>query len=194
MHGSGLLIVRLFQLMPSVSEKLILDSGPAAEVVEIKQEIQETMWKYAGIIRSEDSLKRAEGRLRQLSRKLQKIPVTLEKLEAENMLSVARLIAHGALLRKESRGAHYRKDYPEPGTKIEKSAEPYVIEIYYLNIERIREIFKLISGIIRRIRAHSIQYEEDIIRLKIYEELNKFNLTPKDFIQELKKNNLSSLL
>ncbi|MBI5078965.1 succinate dehydrogenase/fumarate reductase flavoprotein subunit, partial [Candidatus Saganbacteria bacterium] len=41
-------------------------------------------------------------------------PVSAGELELKNMLLAARLIARAALERTESRGAHYRTDYPAP--------------------------------------------------------------------------------
>jgi fumarate reductase (CoM/CoB) subunit A len=38
----------------------------------------------------------------------------LEKMEAENALLVGKMIVRSALLRKESRGARFRKDFPKP--------------------------------------------------------------------------------
>jgi len=78
-------------------------------------------------------------------------------------------------------------------TKTEKSAFPFIKNLYFMHIDRIREIFKDISGIFWRVRNHSIDYEEEKIRIKIYEELNSKNLDPLNFIQELKNRPLSSL-
>ena len=74
-----------------------------------------------------------------------------------------------------------------------KSALPFIDNLYFMHINRVREIFDEISGIINRIRSHSINSEEDKVRIKIYNELKKKNLDPFNILQELKGKPLSSL-
>ncbi|MCD6093986.1 MAG: L-aspartate oxidase, partial [Candidatus Omnitrophica bacterium] len=97
--------------MPSVSEEVVLELE-SAQILQIKQAIQKIMWKDVGIIRSQKGLKKAKQKLERLKMELEGIPSTIGKYEAENMLTVALLITNGALMREESRGAHYREDYP----------------------------------------------------------------------------------
>lgn len=78
-------------------------------------------------------------------------------------------------------------------TKIEKSALSFADNLYVININRAKEIFSEISGILRRVRDHSINYEEEKIRIKIYEELKSKKLDPLNFIHELKDKPLSGL-
>jgi len=79
-------------------------------------ELRDLMWKYAGLLRD------AEG-LRQAQRGLDALAVTMPRgmyrraLEARNLHGIAKLIVASAMEREESRGAHYRNDFPE------KSAE-----------------------------------------------------------------------
>ncbi len=89
---------------------------------DIKTEIQEIMWKYVAIVRDEQGLKQAEIELNQLEEKTNNMNVgdfkeynnnIVTALEVINMIKLAKLIVKSALLRKESRGAHYRIDYPE---------------------------------------------------------------------------------
>jgi succinate dehydrogenase / fumarate reductase flavoprotein subunit len=75
---------------------------------ELKQRVGEIMWAYAGIVRSEAQL--AKGLKVHGSRRY-----NLEwndYIEVQNMLLVSEAVIRCALLRKESRGAHYRSDYP----------------------------------------------------------------------------------
>lgn len=89
---------------------------------DIKKEIQDIMWKYVAIIRDEEGLKQAQKELDDLSEKINNMNIPPHKeyndelktaLEVISMVDLARLIITSALLRKESRGAHFRSDYPE---------------------------------------------------------------------------------
>ncbi len=78
----------------------------------IKDEIQNTMTKYVGIIRNEQGLQRAKELIGDLQERFVALKgFSLLKLEVENMLTVAKLVIVSALERKESRGAHYRSDF-----------------------------------------------------------------------------------
>lgn len=72
------------------------------------------MWNGVGIIRSENSLKEAQNRLNDLKTQFLRNEkcLSVQEYEFKNMLTVAQLIITSALQRKESRGAHYREDYP----------------------------------------------------------------------------------
>ncbi|WP_060531760.1 L-aspartate oxidase [Paenibacillus bovis] len=79
---------------------------------EIRKQLQQIMTRYAGISRSGDTLQ--EGimllaRLPELSDK----DCTYEQLELRNMQLCAALILQAAWYRQESRGGHYREDFPE---------------------------------------------------------------------------------
>ncbi len=78
-------------------------------------------------------------------------------------------------------------------TKTEKSALPFIDNLYFMHVNRIKEIFNETSGILRRVRSHSINFEEEKIRIKIYDELKSKKLDPLNFIQEIKDQPLSSL-
>jgi L-aspartate oxidase len=65
------------------------------------------MTNDVGLVRTEAGLRRARKALAQLSRQLPP-----EAWRTHNQVLVARLIAHAALRRRESRGGHRRLDYP----------------------------------------------------------------------------------
>ena len=69
--------------------------------------IREIMWKDAGIARTARGLREALTRLADIGARLPD-----GATEELNMLQTAHLIVEAALLRKESRGGHYRADYP----------------------------------------------------------------------------------
>lgn len=103
-------------------EKLLDSEGPY-EVSEIRDELQNSMWRYAGLFRNQDGLEKALKIIRDLKEKYKKINVgdksktfntaLIYALELENLVELSECIIIGALNRKEHRGAHYREDYPE---------------------------------------------------------------------------------
>ncbi len=81
------------------------------------REVQTLMWDYAGIVRSNYRLERAERRLKLIRKEIEeyyrRTKVTVPLLELRNTAEVALLIVRSALRRKESRGLHYTTDYPK---------------------------------------------------------------------------------
>jgi succinate dehydrogenase / fumarate reductase flavoprotein subunit len=80
------------------------------------------MTSHVGIFRKESELSAAREKIRELEERFKKITLKqrglafnyelIQVLELEAMLHVAEVIVAGALARKESRGSHYRVDYP----------------------------------------------------------------------------------
>ncbi|MGB9597831.1 MAG: L-aspartate oxidase, partial [Candidatus Poribacteria bacterium] len=71
--------------------------------------IQNLMWEKVGIIRNKGQLEEAISFLNQYK---DINPKVRDSFEVQNMLDISKLIAESALIRQESRGAHYRSDYP----------------------------------------------------------------------------------
>jgi L-aspartate oxidase len=76
------------------------------------REIQDLMWKDVGIIRHGVGLKRAILHLDELASRVSN-PQTRRAHEAQNLHLAGLLVARSAVKRLESRGAHYRTDYPD---------------------------------------------------------------------------------
>jgi L-aspartate oxidase len=76
--------------------------------------IRDAAWLGAGIIRSQPTLQEGLAVLDSMESDWEpnRSP-SLEQIETANLLIVARMILKGALQRLESRGAHYRSDYPD---------------------------------------------------------------------------------
>jgi L-aspartate oxidase len=69
--------------------------------------VRAAMWQYAGISRTAKGLRAGLEALAEIERRLPE-----GATEELNLVQTGRLIAEAALLRKESRGGHYRADYP----------------------------------------------------------------------------------
>lgn len=93
-------------------EDIILEE---LKVPNLKKELQEIMWDYVGIFRDEKSILTAISKINKLKSEFPRNYKCLSRDEYEfkNMLLVSLLIANSALMRKESRGAHCRTDYPD---------------------------------------------------------------------------------
>lgn len=89
-----------------------VEAGPAllpAGDAELVTAIRRLMWEKVGLVRDEAGLNEALTELDLLSSRYLR-PAG----EARNLLEVGRLVAAAALARRESRGGHYRSDYPVP--------------------------------------------------------------------------------
>jgi succinate dehydrogenase / fumarate reductase flavoprotein subunit len=80
------------------------------------------MQELVGIVRREDEIKRALDILKTLNDRARKVSVTGNReynpgwhtaLDLQNLLTVSEIVARAALERKESRGGHFRDDFPE---------------------------------------------------------------------------------
>ncbi len=103
------------------------DLTPPDELVNIYHnwdEVRRTMWDYVSIVRTENRLKRASVRLRNLRNEVKEFywgyRVNYDILELRNLVNVAALIIDSAKSRKESRGLHYMLDYPNKVTDYKK--------------------------------------------------------------------------
>jgi L-aspartate oxidase len=85
--------------------------GVGPEVENALCTVRSLMWEKVGILRKGKELSDAVKRLQSLTMPLPPVP-SRQCYEARNILEVARVIAHSALARQESRGAHYRTDFP----------------------------------------------------------------------------------
>jgi aspartate oxidase len=96
------------------------DEGePRASVDRLKRELQRSMWRYGGIHRHQEGLEKGLAEVREIAAEAAKIrgvnePRILQKfLELQLSAAAAELILDAATRRHESRGGHYRADYPQ---------------------------------------------------------------------------------
>lgn len=96
-----------------VSFHLGRKDAPSQAMVEKRLKLQKVMVRYAGLRRNRDTLLRAAEELGRQLPLFQSVLSKREEYEFANMLTASLLVVQGALGREESRGAHYREDFPE---------------------------------------------------------------------------------
>jgi succinate dehydrogenase / fumarate reductase flavoprotein subunit len=93
---------------------------------QIQQDLQVMMQDLVGIVRREDEMQRALEELARLRERARRVRVTGNReynpgwhtaLDLKNLLTVSEAITRAALVRKESRGGHFRDDFPEKDTR-----------------------------------------------------------------------------
>ncbi|WP_406534026.1 fumarate reductase (CoM/CoB) subunit TfrA [Methanobrevibacter sp.] len=97
---------------------------------EFKNNIKNLMWEKVAIVRDEKTLNEALGELQQMQKELVNLDVSdknqyntelVTALEVINMVEICILTVKSAILRRESRGAHFRSDFPETKDEWKKS-------------------------------------------------------------------------
>lgn len=96
---------------------------PAGRIDDVRTELWDHMWEDAGIIRDADSLGRAKNKLAELDAQLDTVGVADSNLaynltwhdwlNLKNLILVSKAVVAAATAREDSRGAHYRTDFPE---------------------------------------------------------------------------------
>jgi succinate dehydrogenase / fumarate reductase, flavoprotein subunit len=135
--------------------------GPAGgeNPYRIQHDLQATMQDLVGIVRREEEMARALDEIGKLQRRAASVVVTGNRdynpgwhtaIDLGNLLTVSEAIARAALLRKESRGAHFRDDFPEKdkgwGTKnlVVRKGSDGAMEIREVPVPGLRDDLKAI--------------------------------------------------
>jgi len=99
------------------------ERGASAEgPYQVQDSLQTTMQNLVGIVRTQHEMERALGELEELKRRAARVGVPGNReynpgwhtaLDLRHLLIVSEAIARSAIERRESRGGHFRDDYPE---------------------------------------------------------------------------------
>lgn len=128
----------------------------------LRAELQDNMTKLAGVFREEKDMKKLLATVKDLQERFKKVNIDdkgnafnldlIEAFEVENLLNFSETIVEGAIARQESRGAHFRTDFPkrddekwlrhtlawktEKGVKLDHSKEVVIDMDRYPPLER----------------------------------------------------------
>jgi succinate dehydrogenase / fumarate reductase flavoprotein subunit len=102
---------------------LLTEGSGNERYAHIREKLQENMTTYAGVFRTEADMLKLKKIIKELQEQFKNVIIDdksqvfnldlIEAFEVGNLLSFSEVIVEGAIARKESRGAHYRSDYPK---------------------------------------------------------------------------------
>lgn len=103
--------------LPVWDESRVSDADEEVVISHNWEELRRFMWDYVGIVRTNKRLERAQHRIKLLSSEINdyyaNFRVSNDLIELRNLVTSADLIVRSAMRRKESRGLHFSKDYPQ---------------------------------------------------------------------------------
>jgi len=103
--------------LPEWDESRVTDADEEIVIAHNWGELRRFMWDYVGIVRTNKRLERAQHRIKLLTEEIdeyyQNFRVSNDLIELRNLVLTADLIVRCAMLRHESRGLHFSRDYPQ---------------------------------------------------------------------------------
>lgn len=107
---------------------MLNEQGKGDDPITVKEELQQMMWQHAGVIRSGKLLEKGLKKLQAYKKRPLKMEQGLKNneqliaaLDLINMIPTCEMILKSAMMRKESRAAHYRTDYKETSARWKKN-------------------------------------------------------------------------
>lgn len=120
-------------LRKSLSTDLRFTPSQKEKLFRIRGSISHMMTQHVGIVRIGEGLKRSISQLEQISESTVELKGT-DKNKLQNAIDLCSVMAKSALIRKESRGAHIREDFPDEDPKFKahivwrKGHEPVIVK------------------------------------------------------------------
>ncbi len=128
---------------------------PAGDIEAIRDALADCMWDDVGISRNKDGLLRARSTLEKLELQLNQIGVGeiqreysvtwQDWMNLQNLIQVSKAVTEAAISRENSRGSHYREDFPEPGSLQESYFTAIHLQDHNLVIENKPVQFNLVK-------------------------------------------------
>jgi L-aspartate oxidase len=111
--------------LPEWDESKVVDNDEEVIISHNWDELRRAMWDYVGIVRTNKRLERALHRIKLLNDEITEyysnFKLSADLIELRNLVLNAQLIVESALLRHESRGLHYNRDYTNTSSEIKNT-------------------------------------------------------------------------